>query len=156
MAYLSGMEVRLRARVLATMGEICRARGDRRKALRLLHQAAEIQTVHGYLGYLSDYTYASLAKATSVQHRALVWLNSAKEIQTASGNRMGLSVSLLLEARISRDEINANNLYTQLRSCQNDIPALRRSAFLANVLTRWNQWTSGANLNDNSDTFGGL
>jgi tetratricopeptide (TPR) repeat protein len=140
---IEGIEPHVRARVLCCLGEAHRMLGERERAIELLERARAIQVQRGLLGYLADYTYASLAKCESGRERALAWLKMAQEIQTRTDNRVGLAVSLLLEARRCGDPQRAAAIRTTVIELRPQFPVWQRSRTLATILDRWSDWTTG-------------
>ena len=71
---------RVQAQLMALQAELYRRRGDRRRAIRSLHEARRLQQDEGWLGDLAFSTCLTLAKYERRTSRALSWINQAKEI----------------------------------------------------------------------------
>ena len=147
---------RVQAQLMALQAELYRRRGDRRRAARSLHEARRLQQDEGWLGDLAFSTYLTLAKYEHRTSRALNWINQAKEIQTRNQDHLGLTVSLLLEARLQGNPTDAEPTRRKVQEFRERLPALGECTFLAQVLEHWEAWTTGGLLHEGQDPFWGL
>ena len=147
---------RVRARLTAALGEAHRLLGNRREAQRLLRTAMRVQRQYNYLGHLAYFTMPAMAKCARVRRAALQWLAKASEIQTQHRDRLGHTTTLLLEARLCRDDSRSAELKQQITAYREQLPALSQCSRLATILDEWNAWTAGELLDGQSDEFWGL
>jgi hypothetical protein len=154
LAGLPAAYFRIQARIQATAGEACRRLGLRRRAGRLLKQAAAKQLEHRQFGHLADSTYAWLAMWERSRRPALSWIEKAAAIQVQNRNAVGHARSLLLESRIGGDPQRAAETKAAITASREGLPALAQCPLLSRILENWDAWTSGEELEGEGDFWG--
>ncbi|MCX6901636.1 MAG: proteasome accessory factor PafA2 family protein [Verrucomicrobia bacterium] len=137
-------DIHLIARNLTLQAEAHRLLGNRASAQRCLSEAQQLQIEKGYEGDLAEFTFTARARFETDAHRALEWLARAKAIQTGFHHGAGEVRTLLLEARVAREECPAETIKARVMALRSQLPALNRCWLLAKVLENWSAWVSGA------------
>jgi hypothetical protein len=130
-------------RSLADFADVCRALDLREEAAEALEEAGRQQIENQAEGDYADFTLTGRAKLESNPARALAFLDEAEGIQTATGNVMGETRTLLLKARLLRAARLPAHLKTRLNELRAQRPALLKCRLLAKILDHWKSWTGG-------------
>jgi tetratricopeptide (TPR) repeat protein len=147
---------RTQGRLLATLGDAYRLLGRSRRALTCLRRAEQLLDPQQFLGERADFAWTGQAKLAQNRQQVLGWLAAAKEAQTSLRNGIGLTRTLLLEARRSGDPVRAAANRDHIAGLRAEIPALGTCCLLGRILEHWDQWTSEDGGGDLSDTYWGL
>jgi hypothetical protein len=131
------------ARALADFADACRALGRREEAARALAEAGRVQLENQSEGDYADFTLTGRAKLEANPARALALLAEAKETQARSGNVMGETRTLLLEARLARNPELPATIKGKLRDFREKRPALLKCPMLAKIFDNWKAWIRG-------------
>jgi tetratricopeptide (TPR) repeat protein len=149
-------EPRIQGRALATLGNAYRLTGRRRKACICLSRAEHILNEHDFSGDLADFAWIGMAKLERSRSRALQWLEQAKQIQQELGSPVGLTRSLLIEARRCCDAGLALNRKNEIVRLRSNLPGLQNCLLLERILANWDRWISELGEGNETDTFWGL
>lgn len=132
------------AQNLVLQAEAHRLLGNRSSAQRCLAEAQQVQTEKGYGSDLAEFTFPARARLEVDACRALEWLARAKTTQTRFHHDMGEARTILLEARIARDQCEHEAIKNRVTALRSQLPALNRCWLLAKVLENWEAWITGA------------
>jgi proteasome accessory factor A len=132
------------AQNLVLQAEAHRVLGNRSSAQRCLAEAHGLQTEKRYDADLAEFTFTARARLETDACRALEWLARAKTTQTRFFHGMGEARTILLEARIARDQCEHEAIKTRVLALRSELPALNRCWLLAKVLENWDAWITGA------------
>jgi hypothetical protein len=144
------------ARVLADLGEACRGLGQVEEARQALQEAEALQRVGGFRADMLDYTLPSLAKLEGPGPQSALWLDQAHGVAQELQHHMGMVRVLVFQARL-RAGIELNPQRRQrLLALRDQLPGLRRCAFLDRILDHWEDWTNGPSPADDPDPHWGL
>lgn len=148
---------RVRHRVTAMLGEVCRRLKDFATAMPLLEKAAAEQAVARFHGDLANYTLPYMSKLQKEASSAQAILLQAKTIQAGCQDRIGEARTLLLEARVNAGVLDVQALRNRILELKEAVPALNQCRLLGRVLQQWNEWTNGVLTPDETgDVFWGV
>jgi hypothetical protein len=148
---------RIKARIMATLGEAYRVLGCRFRSGRMFRGAQRLQVENEFHGDLADLTLTCQAKWSRRPANALAFLQRAKETQTRLANRPGLARTLLLEARLSGPGTLADQNHVQLLTLRTQAPALMQCQRLTAILDGWDSWTrTDRHPSDGGEGFQGI
>jgi proteasome accessory factor A len=155
--YQTPRTMRILCRGAATLGEVHRRMGNREEARRLLEETRIRQSQLHFEGEMADFTLTYLAKLQEDRPTARLILGEVKRIQNDMDNLMGEARTLLLEARLSDGLGHAVDVKHRLLELREQLPALANCRLLDKVLGRWDEWTSGRLVADETgDVFWGV
>lgn len=156
---LRGVTPRIKARLLAAMGDVLRVLGDRERARRFLQEADQIHAAAGTLGDRAECTLTAMARLATNSAQALDKLHLARQTLRRLGHRMGLARIMLLEARIVGDATAAAECHERAVALQQQVPALGQCPRLAAILEHWPAWVAGEaipGLPESADRYCGV
>jgi hypothetical protein len=148
--------VRLKARLLAVLGEAHRVLGNTQDAMPLLVEAHQLQSEHGFHGQMAFFTLPALAKCETARTRAKRRIAEAIQIQKRHRDRLGLTTTQLLQARLIGDVARTAGNKRQVTGFRDQLPALRACPLLAKILEKWDGWVAGEPLEGEDDPFWGV
>ncbi|MSU57201.1 MAG: hypothetical protein EXS35_03300 [Pedosphaera sp.] len=153
-----GDESRVLNRCRATLANAKRLLGKTDEARALLEEARAHQRENRYLGDLTDFTNANLAKLFSPTDpsAAIILLSETKLTQSRAHNRLGLIRTLLLEARLAASSTAAPHGNDAILALAPEVPALATCKLFQKILARWESWSRDRSVLENGDVFWGL
>jgi tetratricopeptide (TPR) repeat protein len=154
---LASAHPRVAARSMADLADVLRIRGERDEAATWLDRAQRIYDSHEYNGEEADYLLTYRAKLAGDTRVARVLLRKAKAVQARCANYIGVTRTLLLEARLSPTPRTIERRKREVIEHRNQIPDLRSCPLLAKILDRWSDWAGGCRraepVTENGDYF---
>ena len=135
---------RVLARNLCDLAEVHRLRDEPVNARACLDRAQLIQTTNHYDGDFAEFNLPRRAKLPEEGARAKAHLNQARLIQRRLQHRVGLTKTVLLQARLFPSIWHNQRRKRILLAWQRAVPMLRDCPLLRRVLANWQQWVDGA------------
>ena len=120
-----------------------------------LREASCLQRVGGYRADLAG-NLAIHAKLEPNRRRALFLLCRARGLQTELGDRIALTRTLLIEARLTGSRLRQNRIHEQLQELQQQVPALQSCPTFAQMMQEWTQWSTTLSPDQHGDVFWGI
>jgi proteasome accessory factor A len=139
----ANVPTRVRARNMAELGEIFRAMGRLNDAAHWLERAERIQTRLGFFADLADYTYTYRFKCDPTSRASTALLRGIKRTQHAANGRVGLTRTMLLEARYRPSRWLATRRRRMIVRVAEEAPDLMTCQTLTHILEHWPSWLGG-------------
>lgn len=147
---------RILSRLLCGWAEANRRLGNTQRALLQLRRAEHIQLAGEFRGDWANFNLSCRAKMEPDSRAAAYLLKKAKSIQTEYEDRVGLTRTLLLEARLTTRPLIASLRRTAVLRLREELPALATCPLLNRILDNWRDWARGSQPDENGDRFWGL
>ncbi|MGD0137812.1 MAG: proteasome accessory factor PafA2 family protein [Tepidisphaeraceae bacterium] len=139
----ANVPMRVRARNMAELGEIFRAMGRLNDAARWLERAEQIQTRLGFFADIADYTHTCRFKCDPTSRSSTALLRGIKRTQHAANSRIGLTRTMLLEARYRPSRWLATRRRRMIVRVAEEAPDLMTCQTLTHILEHWPSWVGG-------------
>ena len=97
-----------------------------------------------------------MAKSEARPADGIRWLERAKAVQQRNRDRVGLVTTLLLEARLSDDQMLIEENKVQVRAIRNELPALCQCPLLDRIMDHWDAWIDPDEIDREQEDFWGL
>lgn len=145
--------LRLRARIMADMADVCRILGARGEAAGWLDKVDRIHQFNDFPGERADFALTYRAKLEDDTSRARELLTEAARIQKRLSNHIGLARTLLLDARLAPSKSTATRRRKTILELRERVHDLRRCPRLRQILSRWDRWANRGSGSENGDYF---
>ncbi len=138
----ANIPMRVRARNMAELGEIFAQRADWTMP-HWLARAEQIQTRHGFFADMADYTHTYRFKCDPTSRDSKALLRGIKRSQHAANSRVGLTRTMLLEARHRPSHCLATRRRRMIVRMAEAAPDLMTCPTLTHILEHWPSWLGG-------------
>lgn len=148
---------RYTGRGLAALSEAYRRMGDTAAAQQKVEESLRVLSASERRGDYADFALTQSARLAPDSSGATEFLREASRIQREFGNVVGETRTLLLGARIGARVGRSSTLRDRILALQSQRPAVQNCPLLKEILSHWNEWTSGAHSPSGADErFWGL